>query len=159
MKTSFWGPSAWRFLHAITFAYPEDPSDEDKRAALDLFSSLERLLPCEACCKHYSSGCKRFPVIGHVDSRENLSKWLVDLHNRVNKGLHKSQMSYEDAAKEYLSPSSTLCSTAPLVDRMSKESRRSHNNESRRSSKLIIIVIVIVIGLVLVAFNIKRWTT
>jgi len=106
MKTSIWGPSAWRFLHAITFAFPENPSESEKEAAVALFESLRHLIPCGDCCGHYCSELARDPVQPHVHSRSSLSEWLVALHNKVNARLGKPAYAYEDAAREYLSEDS-----------------------------------------------------
>ena len=31
MEAKIWGPHAWIFLHSITMAYPENPTDNDKK--------------------------------------------------------------------------------------------------------------------------------
>ena len=31
MLTSVWGPPMWHFLHTMSFNYPVDPTDEDKK--------------------------------------------------------------------------------------------------------------------------------
>lgn len=101
MKTSFWGPSAWKFLHAVTFAYPDEPTPEHKKAALELFSSLKYMLPCGECCSHYCQGFEKNRIETHLESRDSLSRWLVNFHNHVNERLGKPIVSYEEIAKEY----------------------------------------------------------
>lgn len=86
-KAKDWGPGAWKFLHEITFYYPEDPSVEQQTHALNLFNSLRVLLPCEECRTHYDLDLKSFPP--DTKSKTTLSQWLIDLHNRVNIRLGK----------------------------------------------------------------------
>lgn len=102
-----WGPSAWKFLHTVTFAYPPSPSLEQQRAADSLFSSLGALLPCDTCQNHYQQEFALHPP----DSRSGatLSAWLVDLHNRVNARLGKPSMSYAQAAKLYTTQCTADC--------------------------------------------------
>ena len=104
MKTSVWGPSAWRFLHAVSFAYPESPSSAQQEAALQLFLSLRHMIPCGDCCGHYCSEIQSAPP--RVESRDALSRWLVDLHNRVTARLGKPQYPYASALAEYTAEAS-----------------------------------------------------
>lgn len=102
MKTSLWGSHAWKFLHAVTFAYPENPSEAHKDAARHLFTSLKLLLPCGDCCSHYCMEFDKHHFEKHLQSRDLLSKWLVDFHNKVNKRLQKPEETWESAAAIYL---------------------------------------------------------
>jgi hypothetical protein len=111
MKTALWGPSAWRFLHAITFSYPENPNEDHKAAAVQLFGNvLKHLIPCADCCGHYCAEEHRDPIENHIGSRATLSKWLVALHNRVNSRLGKPYYKYADAEAEYLAEESQCAS-------------------------------------------------
>jgi FAD-linked sulfhydryl oxidase len=149
MKTSVWGPSAWRFLHAVTFAYPEHPTPEQRDAAMQLFLSLRHMIPCGDCCGHYCSEIQAAPP--RVESRDALSRWLVDLHNRVNVRLHKPQYAYEDAKAEYLAESSQcLLPTEPCsTDRRAPSALplRRRNRGPLSSAQLIFLA---VLGAVLV---------
>lgn len=104
---SEWGPAAWKFLHAISFSYPEAPSINEQRDAENLFASLRTLLPCEACRNHYESEISVNPP--DTRSRATLSAWLVDLHNRVNVRLGKPIYSFASAEQAYSSQCSSAC--------------------------------------------------
>lgn len=83
--TEFWGPSAWKLMHAISFTFGGDdgvPSEEDKKAALAFFASLGTLLPCPSCGMHFREYLKSHPV--DVSSRQALARWVYDLHCAVN---------------------------------------------------------------------------
>ena len=108
VSTEVWGPCAWQFMHAISFRYPmSSPSTEQKQSAYNFLSSLKYLLPCVKCRQHFTTYFDD-PVYGidgvgsaHLKGRQHLSKWLVDLHNDVNRRLDKTQMHYDEVAKQY----------------------------------------------------------
>jgi FAD-linked sulfhydryl oxidase len=96
-----WGPKLWKSLHYIAFAYPEQPSDEQKRAALGLLQALGQLLPCEKCRQHYSAYLAEFPP--NVDSRTAFARYLNELHNKVNARLGKTSIAH-DPSQPYTKP-------------------------------------------------------
>lgn len=86
----------WRALHAISFAYPDVPSAADAGAAEALFRSLAGTLPCGECRQHYAHELGDGAALRRaLSSRDALSRWLVELHNRVNVRMGKSQVPYE----------------------------------------------------------------
>jgi hypothetical protein len=106
-----WGPAGWKFLHSITFAYPNTPTVEQQRSADRFFESLANLLPCDACQDHYQEEFLRRPA--DTRSQATLSAWLVDLHNRVNVRLNKPIFSYAQAAQLYSSQCTQGCGGSP----------------------------------------------
>jgi hypothetical protein len=81
MDTRFWGPSAWRLLHLITFAYEPD---HQKGAMRDLFTALPYVLPCKYCRQHLAGHMEKHPLEPALESRATLSRWLWTVHNEVN---------------------------------------------------------------------------
>jgi len=153
---SEWGPAAWKFLHAITFSYPDNPNLSEQRDAENLFSSLKSLLPCEACRNHYVSEISVNPP--DTRSRATLSAWLVDLHNRVNLRLGKPIFSYASAESMYSSQCSSDCersnAATPIVQK-SKDLRAT----SAETNGYTVLAIVLVITLIIVyLFRTKRLT-
>jgi hypothetical protein len=98
-----WGPQGWLFLHSCTFGYPHQPSAKQKSAARTFFTSLGHMLPCKKCRIHYNAYVASHPV--EVDSKEALSKWLVELHNAVNKKNNKKTKTYEDVHRVHMEQS------------------------------------------------------
>ena len=41
MKPEVWGPHAWIFLHSITFNYPDNPTDDEKKHYKNFFENLK----------------------------------------------------------------------------------------------------------------------
>jgi len=94
-----WGPSAWNFLHHVTFSYPENPTPQEQQDAEQFFSSLRSLLPCEEYKTNFVHELSTFPV--DTRSRYALSNWLVNVHNSVNVRLNKKTLTYAEATKLY----------------------------------------------------------
>lgn len=81
MDTRYWGPSGWRFLHQITFAY--DPGSQ-RKAIKTLFTSLPFVLPCKFCRASLTEYMLADPLAPALESRDLLTKWLWRIHNQVN---------------------------------------------------------------------------
>jgi len=99
MFNNQWGPHGWLFLHSITFQYPDNPSLIDKKNYYNFFHSLQFVLPCEKCRSHFSSNLKKYPI--QLNSRLNLIHWLINIHNNVNKSLHKKNYSINQIQNLY----------------------------------------------------------
>ena len=100
MHPCIWGPSAWKFLHAITFNYSEHPSDADRQAMIVFFRSLPSILPCELCANHLQEHYKSLPPEDHLADRKTVVKWLFDIHNEVNKSLNKPIKDFNEFISE-----------------------------------------------------------
>lgn len=106
-----WGKQGWNFLHSCSFAYPENPSLEQQVAARNVFLNIGDILPCKLCTVHYKEGIQQ---LGDppVQSRSALTKWLVDIHNRVNKMNGKPIVTYEAVRNIYESSASDMDGSA-----------------------------------------------
>jgi hypothetical protein len=49
MITSAWGSCAWLFLHTISFNYPVNPTNENKKDYFNFIVNLTKVLPCGKC--------------------------------------------------------------------------------------------------------------
>ena len=68
-------------------------------------------MPCIHCRNHYKEYVRRNPI--KLRNREELSKWLVRIHNLTNQQLKKPQFAYSKAVQRY--------STSSYAKRKSKE--------------------------------------
>lgn len=107
VSTEVWGPCAWKFLHAITFRYPETPTMDERAAMYNLLSSLQLVLPCTKCRKHFAEYLSD-PVTGianpdsqHLANRVAVSEWMVGLHNDVNRRLQKPVIAFDNVKQGY----------------------------------------------------------
>ena len=76
-----WGPAGWTYLHAVTLAYPDPPTDEDKANYGAFFQAVGPTLPCPDCQQNWQEHLAAGPPA--LESREALVRWLVDLHDRT----------------------------------------------------------------------------
>ena len=107
--TSSWGPPAWEFLTFAAYGYPVDPDSFDRDNGLPVgttkmryktfFTSIGDILPCKFCRDSYRIFIKEIPI--KLGSRNELTYWLWQIHNRVNEKLGKSSMKYEEVKKKY----------------------------------------------------------
>ena len=82
MDTRFWGPSGWKLLHIITFAY--NPKYAISYA--QFFESLPYILPCKFCRSSLIDYYRQYPYKTYVNITPNLDvkKWMYNIHNCVN---------------------------------------------------------------------------
>jgi hypothetical protein len=101
--TKIWGPSYWFTLHCVSFSYPDEPTEDDKQKFKLYFENL--ILPCSYCQISYKHFIISEPTIlndNALKNKNSLTKWLYDIHNRVNKKLQVDYgISYEDVVKKY----------------------------------------------------------
>ena len=93
MDTRFWGPSGWRLLHSITFAYIPRT---DKSAVREMFLMLPFVLPCKFCRASLSDYMEKHPLEPALESQEALTRWLYIIHNEVNAKLRNQKLHVED---------------------------------------------------------------
>jgi hypothetical protein len=144
MDPAIWGAHLWYVLHIITMTYPKEPSEYTKRAYHDFFNNLKDVLPCDICKKHYSKFIKEFPITPHLDSRENVVKWLIQIHNFVNLELGKPVMDVETVIAIYsnIKPSSPF---DPVIVKQHIEDATLKKNNTIYYLKFAIIVCLFII--------------
>ena len=101
MNPDIWGPPGWTFLHSITFAYPNNPTDVDKKNFAQFFNSLATVLPCATCSSNYKQNLINDPVENHLNNKKSLIKWLINVHNKVNIDNNKPTLSYKNVIDNY----------------------------------------------------------
>lgn len=112
MDTRYWGPSGWRLLHTITFAY----NPHDKANFREFFKILPFVLPCKYCRTSLAEYMERHDLEPALESRATLTKWLWKIHNEVNSKLRNQGIPtaddppFESIEKFYKNILSTGCS-------------------------------------------------
>lgn len=103
MLTSVWGPSMWHYLHTMSFNYPVNPTEDDKKNYMNFILMLEKVLPCKYCRMNLTTNFKNLPLtMANMKSRETFSRYIYDLHELVNTMLKKkSGLSYCDVRERY----------------------------------------------------------
>ena len=129
--TTIWGPSQWHMLHTISFNYPVNPTKEQKIQYRDYVLSLQNVLPCGACRKNLKMNLKHLPItMNHMKNRDTFSRYIYNLHELVNRMLHKkSNLSYCDVRERYEHFRSRCVDEAPKVYKYSSIKTQKHQKE------------------------------
>jgi len=104
LKSDFWGPSTWLFLHSVTFTFPLKPNDEIRKIYFNFFYSLQFILPCNICRMHYAENIKKNDTelnLKVFTNRNTCIKWLYDIHVEVNKKLNKTNITLKEVIDMY----------------------------------------------------------
>lgn len=103
MLTTVWGPPMWHYLHTMSFNYPIQPSEDDKKNYKRFIESLQPTLPCKYCRENLKQNLKIMPLTREaLKTRETFSKYIYELHNLVNKMLGKpAYLTYEEVRDRY----------------------------------------------------------
>lgn len=102
IKPKIWGPHGWKFMHYVSLGYPDKPSESDKMNYKQFYYSLQNILPCEKCAQNYMKNITENPIDNHLANRDSLVKWVIDIHNQVNKELGKKEYDYNEASQLYV---------------------------------------------------------
>lgn len=86
---SVWGSSAWKFLHCVALSYPENPTAKQKNDYKNFFLSLDKILPCETCAKHFLENKKKHNINNYLSGPHKLFSWTVLIRNEVQLTLNR----------------------------------------------------------------------
>lgn len=97
-----WGKPCWQFLHHLSLAYPNNPTDEDKINIKNYIIALSKIIPCSKCRLHFATNLQKYPLSEKaLENKYNFVNWVKDIHNLVNHANGKKLYTYEDVIKEY----------------------------------------------------------
>jgi hypothetical protein len=148
--TTVWGPHAWRFLHYISLGYPENPTEEDKNNYRNFFISIKNILPCSLCSHHYEENYNMMPLTYDIlSNKELLVRWVIDIHNIVNKSKGKRVIPYEEAILLITSPEQNT--VIPVEENSTITSNITSNNNNSY-----FILLSILCGLIVIAIIYKK---
>jgi hypothetical protein len=103
INSNTWGPKAWFFIDTVILSYPDYPNYEDIKIYKQFILSLEKLLPCEKCRKHFGDFLNKHPLDDTVlSSKPNLIKWILKCHNNVRKMQKKNEITLDDFYSYYI---------------------------------------------------------
>ena len=103
MLTSVWGPSMWHYLHTMSFNYPVNPTEKQKKCYRQFIVNLCHTLPCGHCRKNLTNNLKAYPLTDDcLKNRGAFSRYIFGLHETVNKMLgKKSGLTYCQVRERY----------------------------------------------------------
>ena len=90
----------WTMLHMMSGSFPETLSPTLIRKWNTFIVLFAHLYPCKLCSGHF---LKLLEEVGPFsgETKEDLMKWLCDVHNRVNKRLGKPKHDCTKVAEEW----------------------------------------------------------
>jgi len=116
-STFIWGPCMWFFLHTMSFNYPVKPTKDDKKHYMAFLQSLQYVLPCKTCRENYTKNINEKDsklTMAVMKNRESLSRWLCDLHNKINGQLCKKREIKYEVARDFYEQFRARCDKKPV---------------------------------------------
>lgn len=157
MDPKIWGPNIWYALHTISLHYPKNPTEFQKRSYHDFFINLKEVLPCSKCKDHYTKYVTEHPITPYLDSKKNVIKWLIDVHNFVNVSLNKPTYTFQEVLQLYknLKPTNPFIPCQQNRDAMNQFQIESLENKKNELNYywVYFIIIVLIIGIILMNYK------
>jgi hypothetical protein len=134
MLSSVWGPPMWHYLHTMSFNYPVNPTNQDKRNYMNFVLSLKNVLPCKYCRMNLKTNFKQLPLtLSNMKDRESFSRYVYELHELVNKMLHKkSNLTYCDVRERYEHFRSRCTDEKPKLFKFSGKTLKNNKNKKKK---------------------------
>lgn len=90
----------WAPFHEYAWAFPTHPTDQDRKNAIHLYTTIfTQLIFCDSCRDHYVEMLKRTPP--DATSKTALFDWTIDRHNEVNERIGLPKQNPEVVRKAY----------------------------------------------------------
>lgn len=125
MQTRTWGPPLWLVMHTIGRNYPQEPTEQQKRDYFTFFKILGSVLPCKYCRQSYIQFIQEPSTTLNKEvmkDRETLSKWIYDIHNKVNKKLDVTcKPSFKEVVEKYESFRSKCTKSPDIIEKEVKK--------------------------------------
>ena len=83
------GAAGWTILHSMAAWYPEMPNVHQRDQMKHFMFAFAEFYPCTHCAKDFAERLRISPP--RVENRVELSMWLCQEHNEVNRKLGKEE--------------------------------------------------------------------
>ena len=110
---AWWANALWRVVHLYARLFPKSPKRADVDSAVRFYTdTVPRVMPCPECRTNYRDEIAgvRAAALGGQNA---LFEWTVNLHNRVNRRLHKPEMTLVEANAFYSHPGGDALTSPP----------------------------------------------
>lgn len=94
MKKSEWGPCVWKVLHTLTIKIKDEYFESQREKITEIIQLICNNLPCPMCSSHATSFLKKHRF-SQIKTKEQMIRFLYNLHNDVNKRLKKDPFMFE----------------------------------------------------------------
>jgi hypothetical protein len=141
MDPNVWGKHGWIFLHSVTMAYPDEPTENDKQNYKSFFNYVSIVLPCQVCRKHLRQHMDETPIDNALRNKKTLVEWLVHIHNKTNIILGKPTLTYQEVIEIYKKKYNN--STNEIKNNKKIEYSNQPTNNIYKGSAIILGIIII----------------
>jgi FAD-linked sulfhydryl oxidase len=117
---TIWGSKMWAMIHLISLQAPENIDANVRNSYYMFFTMMPYVLPCDKCREHWLEHVRQHPIEDALDTRDDLFRWSVDMHNLVNRSLGKPEVSYDAALEHWTGVSRGSVPTAQCIDAKSR---------------------------------------
>lgn len=93
IKPDQWGPWAWHLMHTISIGDNKEINSNDKLIYKKIYTLFLDIIPCLVCKKHYGEILEKNNIKLSELNRKYIIKWVINVHNLVNKQLKKRKIS------------------------------------------------------------------
>jgi hypothetical protein len=152
---TIWGSKMWTMIHLICLQAPETIDTNVRNAYYTFFTMMPYVLPCDKCREHWIEHVREHPLEQVMDTRDDLFRWSVDMHNLVNKSLGKPDVSYEVALEHWKNISRGIIPTSQCIDTgINTGESETFQSFSKRMSPMaaFILVIAIIVTIIVSGF-------
>lgn len=97
-----WGNAVWYFLHTTAFKMRPESFEELKNEYVNIIKNICSILPCPDCLQHAMEETRSLDA-SNLKTKEDLNKYLISFHNKVNYRIKKPLYSsdYNEYIKQY----------------------------------------------------------
>lgn len=95
-----WGPQTWYLFHIISLTWEK----KNIKNYIEFFKLISKTIPCEFCSVNFKKeiSTNNLNISKNCNDKEKMIKWLIFLHNRVNKRNKKKQYSMKEVLKLHI---------------------------------------------------------
>ncbi len=145
-----WGPHGWKFIHFIALGYPTNPSQKDKEEYKIFFTLFGDIIPCSLCGNHYKKNLKKHNIDKYLDTKYDLIKWTILMHNEVNESRGKKIYNFDEGVKMILDGSEPIhCNKNSNKELFNDTINYSNGNKNEKILIVILIIIIICLSVLL----------
>jgi hypothetical protein len=105
LQRDTWGPALWKILHTLANRSGSITNkileDDEAHAWMNVFKTLDNIMPCALCVNHYKAAIKRINIselliIRGLARNTWLTEFWYNLHNNVNSRSNKPAFLKDD---------------------------------------------------------------
>lgn len=108
-----WGPSTWYLFHCLSLSF----RIEKKQKYMQFFRLVRSIIPCELCKTHFVGALNRNGngINNNCSNREKMFKWLIKLHNNVNRMNNKKTFTPDQVLEIHIKNNKLVINNSKII--------------------------------------------